>query len=73
MRILIAAVTAGAGHLQAAAKVNSVDDLPFRLEQLFGSKKLAVMSRAAKALGRPAAAAEICRAVAELLKARPAA
>jgi processive 1,2-diacylglycerol beta-glucosyltransferase len=56
----------------AAAKVNSVDDLPFRLDQLLGSKKLAVMSRAAKGLGRPAAAAEICSAVAELLRARPA-
>ena len=57
----------------AAAKVNSVDDLPFRLDQLLGSKKLAAMARAAKALGRPAAAADICRAVAERLTARPAA
>jgi len=57
----------------AAAKVNSMDDLPFRLDQLLGSKKLAVMARAAKALGRPAAAADICRAVVERLTARSAA
>ncbi len=54
----------------AAAKVNSVDDLPFCLGQLLGSKKLAGMARAAKALGRPDAAADICRAVAERLAAR---
>src|SRR5881296_3414914 len=47
----------------AAAKVNRVEDLPFRLEQLLGSAKLKEMARAAKALGRPGAAAEICRAV----------
>jgi processive 1,2-diacylglycerol beta-glucosyltransferase len=54
----------------AAAKVSRVEDLPFRLDQLLGSKKLAEMSRAAKSLGRPAAAPEICRAVTELLAAR---
>jgi processive 1,2-diacylglycerol beta-glucosyltransferase len=47
----------------AAAKVNRVEDLPFRIEQLLGSKKLAGMARAAKALGRPKAAADICREV----------
>jgi processive 1,2-diacylglycerol beta-glucosyltransferase len=47
----------------AAAKVNRVEDLPYRLEQLLGAKKLAGMARAAKALGRPHAAAEICREV----------
>lgn len=47
----------------AAAKVNRVEDLPFRLQQLLASKKLGEMARAAKALGRPAAAQEICRAV----------
>lgn len=54
----------------AGAKVNSIDDLPFRLDQLLGSKKLAAMARAAKALGRPVAAAEICRAVSARLLAR---
>ncbi len=55
----------------AAAKVNRVDDLPFRLDKLLGSKKLDEMARAAKALGRPAAAADICRAVMERINARP--
>jgi processive 1,2-diacylglycerol beta-glucosyltransferase len=47
----------------AAAKVNRVEDLPFRLEQLLGSKKLLEMSKAAKALGRPQAARMICTEV----------
>ena len=47
----------------AAAKVNRVEDLPYRLEQLLGSKKLAEMARAAKALGHPEAARDICREV----------
>jgi processive 1,2-diacylglycerol beta-glucosyltransferase len=46
----------------AAAKVNRVEDLPYRLGQLIGSKKLAEMAKAAKALGRPKAAQEICEA-----------
>jgi processive 1,2-diacylglycerol beta-glucosyltransferase len=45
----------------AAAKVNRVEDLPYRLEKLLGSKKLAEMSAAAKTLGRPSAALDICR------------
>ena len=45
----------------AAAKVNRVEDLPYRIGQLLGSKKLAEMARAAKALGRPNAARQICR------------
>ncbi len=55
----------------AAAKANRVEDLPFRVDQLLGSKKLADMARAAAALGRPAAAADICRAVMARLAARP--
>jgi processive 1,2-diacylglycerol beta-glucosyltransferase len=47
----------------AAAKVNRVEDLPFRIEQLLGSKKLAEMARAAKVLGRPQAARDICQEV----------
>jgi processive 1,2-diacylglycerol beta-glucosyltransferase len=54
----------------AAAKVNRVEDLAFGLEQLLGSKKLTGMGRAAKALGRPNAAADICRAVTERLAGR---
>jgi processive 1,2-diacylglycerol beta-glucosyltransferase len=47
----------------AAAKVNRVEDLPYRIEQLLGTKKLAAMGRSAKALGRPNAAPDICREV----------
>ena len=47
----------------AAAKVNRVEDLPYRLEQLLGTRKLAEMAKAAKALGRAGAAVEICNQV----------
>jgi len=47
----------------AAAKVNRVEDLPYRLGQLLGSKKLPEMARAARALGRPDAARRICEEV----------
>lgn len=49
----------------AAAKVNRVEDLPYRIGQLLGSPKLEEMARATKVLGRPHAAADICRAVLE--------
>jgi processive 1,2-diacylglycerol beta-glucosyltransferase len=51
----------------AAAKANRVEDLPFRVEQLLGSKKLAEMAKAAKALGRPKAADAICKEVVQRL------
>ncbi|HEY9175361.1 MAG TPA: glycosyltransferase [Verrucomicrobiae bacterium] len=47
----------------AAAKVNRVEDLPFRVEQLLGSKKLTDLAKAAKALGHPRAAAAVCAEV----------
>ena len=47
----------------AAAKVNRVEDLPYRLEHLLGTRKLAEMGRAAKALGRPQAARDILNEV----------
>ncbi len=47
----------------AATKVNSVEDVPYRVEQLLGSKKLTEMAKAARALGRPEAAAKICELV----------
>ncbi len=47
----------------AAAKVNRVEDLPFRVEQLLDSKKLADLAKAAKGLGQPGAAAAICAEV----------
>ncbi len=58
------------GH-GAAAKANRVEDLPFRLEELLGSKKLSAMAKAARRLGRPAAAKDICAAVLARLE-RPA-
>jgi processive 1,2-diacylglycerol beta-glucosyltransferase len=48
----------------AAAKVNRVEDLPYRLSQLFTSGKLVQMARAAKTLGRPRAAQDICEEIA---------
>ena len=47
----------------AAAKVNRVEDLPFRIEKLLGSKKLADMAKAAKSLGRPQSAMAVCQEV----------
>jgi processive 1,2-diacylglycerol beta-glucosyltransferase len=47
----------------AAAKVNRVEDLPYRVGQLLGSKKLAEMAKAAKTLGKANAARAICDAV----------
>jgi processive 1,2-diacylglycerol beta-glucosyltransferase len=54
----------------AAAKVNRVEDLPYRIQQLLGSKKLLEMARAAKELGRPNAAAEVCQEVVSRLRQR---
>ncbi|MGN6552118.1 MAG: MGDG synthase family glycosyltransferase [Verrucomicrobiota bacterium] len=51
----------------AAGKVNRVEDLPYRIEQLLGAKKLSDMAKAAKGLGRPKAAQEICAACSERL------
>jgi UDP-N-acetylglucosamine:LPS N-acetylglucosamine transferase len=45
-----------------------MEDLPFRLEKLLGSKRLTEMAAAAKRLGRPDAAAEVCRQVLRRLK-----
>jgi processive 1,2-diacylglycerol beta-glucosyltransferase len=47
----------------AAAKVNRVEDLPFRIAQLLGSKKLAEMAKAARSLGRPQTAMAVCQEV----------
>jgi processive 1,2-diacylglycerol beta-glucosyltransferase len=49
----------------AAAKVNRVEDLPYRVERLLGSKTLSGMASAARGLGRPHAAREICTACCE--------
>jgi processive 1,2-diacylglycerol beta-glucosyltransferase len=55
----------------AAAKANRVEDLPYRINQLLGTRKLAEMARAAKALGRPHAARDICQAVVHRLQSAP--
>ena len=47
----------------AAAKANRVEDLPYRLGQLLGTRKLTEMGRAARALGKPEAARDVCREV----------
>jgi len=46
-----------------ATKVNRVEDIPFRLQQMLQQEKLAEMSAAARKLGRPQAAEEVCRSV----------
>jgi processive 1,2-diacylglycerol beta-glucosyltransferase len=45
----------------AAAKANRMEDLPYRIEELLGSKRLARMAQASKRLGRPDAARAVCR------------
>jgi processive 1,2-diacylglycerol beta-glucosyltransferase len=55
----------------AAVKVNRVEDLPYRLDQLFSTSKLAQMARAAKALGRPGAARNICEEIVNRVEHRP--
>jgi processive 1,2-diacylglycerol beta-glucosyltransferase len=47
----------------AAIKVNRVEDLPFRITKLIGSKQLAAMAKAAKALGHPTSAEAVCQEV----------
>ena len=54
----------------AAAKANRVEDLPYRIEQLLGAKKLDEMAAAAKVLGRPDAAKVLCQEVARLALSR---
>jgi processive 1,2-diacylglycerol beta-glucosyltransferase len=55
----------------AAAKANQVGDLPFRLEKLLNSPKLAELTKAARGLGRPGAATAVCRAVLQRLDGKP--
>jgi processive 1,2-diacylglycerol beta-glucosyltransferase len=49
----------------AAVKLNRVEDLPYRLEQFLGSKKLAQMAKAAARLGKPQSASDVCETVLE--------
>ncbi len=57
----------------AAAKASRVEDLPYRIEQLLGTRKLAEMARAARALGRPTSARDICAEVVRRITTREAA
>lgn len=54
----------------AAAKVNRVEDLPFRIGQLIGSNKLKEMAGTAKKMGHPSAAQDLCREVIRRLAVR---
>ncbi len=47
----------------AAVKINRVEDLPYRIPELLAGKQLSRIGKAAKALGRPDAAARICAEV----------
>lgn len=55
----------------AAAKVNRVEDLPYRVEQLLRLKKLAEMAKAGKSLGRVKSATAICREVLQRISGQP--
>lgn len=44
----------------AAVKANCLEDLPFKIGQLLGSRKLVQMGRAARSLAKPGAATAIC-------------
>jgi processive 1,2-diacylglycerol beta-glucosyltransferase len=54
----------------AAAKVNRIEDLAFRIQSLLGSTRLKTMARAARRLGRPDAAGAVCREVMSRLQER---
>ncbi len=56
----------------AAVKVNRLEDIPFKLAQVLDGRKLAALTKAARALGRPAAARAICRTVVERFALPPA-
>ena len=51
----------------AAAKVNRIEDAPFRIEKLLASKKLEEMARAARELAQPHAAEAVCQATVQRL------
>jgi processive 1,2-diacylglycerol beta-glucosyltransferase len=51
----------------AAIKANRLEDLPYRLDHLLGSERLCVMSQAARAVGKPRAAQDVCDAVLKLI------
>lgn len=54
----------------AAVKVNRLEDLPFKLEQLLSGRQLTALAKAAKSLGRGDAAHAICAEVVRRFQAR---
>lgn len=52
----------------AAIKVNRIEEMSHRVAQLLGSRKLAAMAEAAKAIGKPTAAANVCEEVLRRLR-----
>jgi processive 1,2-diacylglycerol beta-glucosyltransferase len=54
----------------AAIKANRSEDVPYRLGQLLGTRKLREMARAAKLLGQPKAARTVCEAALKQFEAR---
>lgn len=44
----------------AAIKVNRIEEMSIRVGELLGTKKLAAMSKSARAVGKPAAARNVC-------------
>ena len=58
--------------LRSSRGENCIEDVPFKVSHLLDSKKLPQMARAARALGQPRAARDICTAVLErVTAARP--
>jgi processive 1,2-diacylglycerol beta-glucosyltransferase len=55
----------------AAIKLNRLEDLPYRIDDLLGSEQLERMAAAAKALSKPNAAGAVCSAVGCALAAKP--
>jgi processive 1,2-diacylglycerol beta-glucosyltransferase len=52
----------------AAAKVNCLEDLPYKVRQLLDPRKLADKARAARLLGKPSAALDICAEIIDRLE-----
>ena len=44
----------------AAIKVNRIEEMSIRVGELLGTKKLAAMAKAARAVGHPTAARNVC-------------
>ena len=47
----------------AAIKVNRIEEMSIRVGELLGTKKLAAMSKAARAVGKPSAARNVCNEI----------